>query len=73
MPNTFTLKVNSQNTRHTRVTIFNRGGKAGELTILSNDLDELTRRLTGSVSVNQNIESVGPGASVTGMKIGRAG
>jgi len=44
----FTVRVESVTGPHTQVTIFNRGGWSGTLVILSQDVEELRRRLSDS-------------------------
>lgn len=67
----FSLRVDDQNPRHTRLTVFNRGANAGTLTILTDDLDEFQKRLSGATFIRQNVGTIGPGAKVTGVKIDR--
>ena len=70
----FTFRVDEQNDKHTIITIFNRGANAGSVCVLTEDADEFIRRISGGAFVNQSIEGgVGPGAQVTGLKIGRLG
>ena len=47
----FTVRVEWAYPRHTRVSVFNRGGLAGQLTILTEDVDEFVRRVVGSLSI----------------------
>lgn len=44
---TFSFRVNDLNSRHTRLTVFNRGANAGTLTILTEDSEEFMTRLMG--------------------------
>lgn len=69
----FTHRIDKQNEEHTIITVFNRGANAGTVCVLTKDADEFIRRISGSSCVTQNIDQVGPGAQVTGMKIGRLG
>jgi len=69
---TFTIKVEPRG-RHALVTVFNRGGFAGTLTILADDLGEFARRISGSLSIEQSVETIESGANVVGVKIDRLG
>jgi hypothetical protein len=69
----FSVKVLQQEGNSTRVEVFNRGNSAGTLSIATKDLGEFVRRMSGSAVVSQNIDEVGPGATVIGARIGRIG
>lgn len=58
MKEKFTVRIEDQNPVHTRVTVFNYGGNAGTLTINTSDVPEFIRRISGGVSVNQQMENV---------------
>ena len=45
---TFTIRIDDQNPVHARVTVFNRGGSAGQLCINTSDLGTFAKRLTTS-------------------------
>ena len=69
----FSIRIDDQNPKHTRLTIFNRGANAGQLTILTGDFDEFQKRLGGATVITQSVGTIGPGAKVTGVKIGSLG
>jgi hypothetical protein len=46
----FSTRIDDQNPAHTRVTVFNRGGNAGTLTVNTSDAAELIARIEGKVS-----------------------
>jgi hypothetical protein len=55
----FSTRIDDQNPVHTRVTVFNRGGNAGTLTVNTSDAAELIARIEGRVStVNQQADIV---------------
>jgi hypothetical protein len=69
----FSIRIDDQNPKHTRLTVFNRGANAGTLIINTDDLDELQKRLSGATVISQSVGTIGPGANVTGVKIDRIG
>ena len=69
MQKMFTVRIEDQNPVHTRITVFNRGGNAGTLTINTSDVDEFITRLTSGISVSQQVDVV-TGAMV-GVVIGK--
>jgi len=72
MDKTFTMKVKTEG-QYALVTVSNRGEFAGTLYILTADLGEFARRISGSLSIEQNVETIESGANVVGVKIGRLG
>lgn len=42
----YSVRIDDQNEQHTRVSVFNRGALAGQLTVLTSDAGELIRRIT---------------------------
>lgn len=70
---TFSVRIDEQNDKHTKVSVFNRGGLSGHLTILTEDADEFARRVCGAVTISQSVDTIEGGAHVVGVKIDRLG
>ena len=66
-------RIDEQNTRHTILSVFNRGAHCGKLTILTEDVNGVLRRLSGATLISQNVGTIEQGAHVTGVKIDRLG
>lgn len=47
----FTVKINTQNEQHTKISVFNRGGYSGQLTVLTEDATELIERIANTLNV----------------------
>lgn len=65
----FTARIDSANDVHTHITVFNRGANCGTLTVLTEDADELIRRISGIHSVTQNAGTVS--GTMIGTVIGK--
>jgi phosphoribosylaminoimidazole (AIR) synthetase len=67
------VRKDSRNDRHTVLSVFNRGAHCGTLTVLTEDADEIVRRLYGGTLIKQSVGTIEQGAKVTGVKIDRLG
>lgn len=70
---TFTIATEELNGEHVTISVYNRGALAGTLTILTQDHEELVRRLSGATVITQSVGTIEKGATVTGVSIGRLG
>lgn len=66
-------RIDDQNDRHTILAVFNRDAHCGTLTVLTEDVEEIMRRLSGATMISQSVGTIEQGAKVTGVKIERLG